>query len=206
MLNPSNSNNWYFDTDHMYNYCRGYTFPLEALQDHEASPEEIDLITGLMAPNPSDRISATAALESEWFTKIVDSDTGLPALLPWSTVVVDSGIGQKTLTPCSNQQTLYPDPNMTIRGVSRATGSASHSFENHASILMKTEHSEQANLEDPSQTKPEESDQNNADNSDQTKPENSNQAVPDDSTQAKTEEAGPLNGASVSYSWTGWFW
>lgn len=55
------------DMAHLYEYCRGHKgFPLESLQNSQVSEKGQDFVMGLLAANPSDRMSATDALESPW--------------------------------------------------------------------------------------------------------------------------------------------
>lgn len=68
------------NSDLLYQYCRGEPFPIGALEDHGASPEQIDLIKNLMIPNPMNRVSAVDALKSRWLAGMVERNR--PAHIP----------------------------------------------------------------------------------------------------------------------------
>lgn len=53
----------------LLDYCRNLKpFPTESLQNHGVSTDGISFVRSLMAPKPSDRVSAADALKSTWFT------------------------------------------------------------------------------------------------------------------------------------------
>lgn len=58
------------DTGLLYGYCHGKEpFPSASLSSHGVPEDGIEFVTGLMAVNPSERFSATAALASQWFVE-----------------------------------------------------------------------------------------------------------------------------------------
>lgn len=53
-------------------YCRGgKPFPTNSLLTHRAGQSAIDFVKSLMAPKPSDRLTAENSLKSDWFVRLV---------------------------------------------------------------------------------------------------------------------------------------
>lgn len=58
------------DTGLLYGYCHGNDpFPSASLCNHGVPEDGIEFVKSLMAVNPSERLSATAALASKWFVE-----------------------------------------------------------------------------------------------------------------------------------------
>lgn len=66
------------DTGLLYGYCHGVNpFPCDSLHSHRVSEEEIEFLKSLMVVNPSERLSAAAALSSAWLIR--NTSIALPA-------------------------------------------------------------------------------------------------------------------------------
>lgn len=113
------------DTGQLYDYCRGKTtFPCDTLRSHGVPEVGIEFVKSLMAANPSERLSAAAALASEWLAEksSTDGPTSPELVIPSSSPVAPSSsfleLAATESAPTGSIYQADPDPSPATSQIS----------------------------------------------------------------------------------------
>lgn len=131
------------DTSLLCTYCQGGSpFPCGTLRSHGVPEDGIEFVKKLMAVNPSERLSAAAALASEWLIQVDSTDrptSPKPVLSSLPPATSASGLTEPSLNMEEVEAVVAGSPPATLQ-ISASTESGS----GHRKTNVQTDYSPHA--------------------------------------------------------------